>query len=146
MAVAAPYFAGERTPIFDPSARGVVAGLTLSHGRAELYRAARTWHTSSPSDNSRRMGRTVGKEAEGTGAQALVDKINDLVRQGNVRRIVVTDRSDRKILDIPVNAGLIAAAVAPMLTVAGTALALVGGWRITVEKTEPDVVPGEPDA
>jgi xylulokinase len=35
-----PYFAGERTPIFDPSARGVVAGLTLSHGRAELYRAA----------------------------------------------------------------------------------------------------------
>lgn len=35
-----PYFAGERTPIFDPSARGVIAGLTLSHGRAELYRAA----------------------------------------------------------------------------------------------------------
>ncbi|MBB5953811.1 xylulokinase [Saccharothrix tamanrassetensis] len=35
-----PYFAGERTPVFDPSARGVIAGLTLSHGRAEIYRAA----------------------------------------------------------------------------------------------------------
>ena len=35
-----PYFAGERTPIFDPNARGVIAGLTLEHGRAELYRAA----------------------------------------------------------------------------------------------------------
>lgn len=35
-----PYFAGERTPIFDPDARGMVAGLTLAHGRAELYRAA----------------------------------------------------------------------------------------------------------
>ncbi|HEV2779376.1 MAG TPA: FGGY-family carbohydrate kinase [Actinophytocola sp.] len=35
-----PYFAGERTPIFDPSARGMIAGLTLAHGRAELYRAA----------------------------------------------------------------------------------------------------------
>ncbi|RKT55303.1 FGGY-family carbohydrate kinase [Saccharothrix australiensis] len=35
-----PYFAGERTPLFDPSARGVIAGLTLAHGRAELYRAA----------------------------------------------------------------------------------------------------------
>lgn len=35
-----PYFAGERTPIFDPAARGVIAGLTLDHGRAELYRAA----------------------------------------------------------------------------------------------------------
>lgn len=35
-----PYFAGERTPVFDPDARGVIAGLTLAHGRAELYRAA----------------------------------------------------------------------------------------------------------
>ncbi|GAA5090228.1 FGGY-family carbohydrate kinase [Nocardia iowensis] len=35
-----PYFAGERTPLFDPDARGIIAGLTLGHGRAELYRAA----------------------------------------------------------------------------------------------------------
>jgi xylulokinase len=35
-----PYFAGERTPIMDPRARGVVAGLTLSHTRGDLYRAA----------------------------------------------------------------------------------------------------------
>lgn len=35
-----PYFAGERSPIADPSARGVVAGLTLSHTRGDLYRAA----------------------------------------------------------------------------------------------------------
>ncbi|MGW9309694.1 FGGY-family carbohydrate kinase [Saccharomonospora azurea] len=34
-----PYFAGERTPIFDPDARGVVAGLTVSHTRGDLYRA-----------------------------------------------------------------------------------------------------------
>jgi xylulokinase len=35
-----PYFAGERTPIQDPDARGVVAGLTLAHNRGDLYRAA----------------------------------------------------------------------------------------------------------
>ncbi len=35
-----PYFAGERTPIMDPEARGVIAGLTLSHTRGDLYRAA----------------------------------------------------------------------------------------------------------
>lgn len=34
-----PYFSGERSPIADPHARGVVAGLTLSHGRGDLYRA-----------------------------------------------------------------------------------------------------------
>ncbi|HWK76843.1 FGGY-family carbohydrate kinase [Microbacterium sp.] len=35
-----PYFAGERTPIQDPDARGVIAGLTLEHSRGDLYRAA----------------------------------------------------------------------------------------------------------
>ena len=37
--VVLPYFAGERTPIFDPRARGVVAGLSLRHGRGHLFRA-----------------------------------------------------------------------------------------------------------
>ncbi len=35
-----PYFAGERTPLLDPDARGVIAGLTLRHTRGDLYRAA----------------------------------------------------------------------------------------------------------
>ena len=37
--LALPYFAGERTPISDPHARGVIAGLTLGTTRGELYRA-----------------------------------------------------------------------------------------------------------
>ena len=38
--IALPYLAGERTPVFDPQARGVFAGLTLRHGRGHLFRAA----------------------------------------------------------------------------------------------------------
>jgi xylulokinase len=34
-----PYFAGERSPLFDPDARGVLAGLTLNHGRDHIMRA-----------------------------------------------------------------------------------------------------------
>lgn len=34
-----PYFLGEKTPIHDASARGVVDGLTLSHGLGHLWRA-----------------------------------------------------------------------------------------------------------
>jgi xylulokinase len=37
--VVLPYFSGERSPIFDADARGVVAGLTLSHSRGHLMRA-----------------------------------------------------------------------------------------------------------
>ncbi len=34
-----PYLAGERSPIWDPAARGAFVGLTLRHGRAQLARA-----------------------------------------------------------------------------------------------------------
>ncbi len=34
-----PYFSGERTPLQDPEAKGMVFGLTLAHTRADVYRA-----------------------------------------------------------------------------------------------------------
>lgn len=34
-----PYFSGERTPIHDPRARGMLFGLTLAHQRADICRA-----------------------------------------------------------------------------------------------------------
>ena len=35
-----PYLSGERTPIHDPDARGVLLGLSLGHSRADIARAA----------------------------------------------------------------------------------------------------------
>lgn len=35
-----PYFAGERTPINDPLARGVIFGLQLYHNRTDMYKSA----------------------------------------------------------------------------------------------------------
>jgi xylulokinase len=61
-----PYFAGERTPIMDPDARGTVLGLTLSHGRGDLYRAA--------------------LEATGFGVRHNVETF--LAAGGDVRRVV----------------------------------------------------------
>lgn len=34
-----PYFSGERTPIADPDARGLIAGLNLTHNQGDLYRS-----------------------------------------------------------------------------------------------------------
>lgn len=34
-----PYFSGERTPIHDPNAKGVLFGLNLTHSRGDIYRA-----------------------------------------------------------------------------------------------------------
>jgi len=35
-----PYFAGERTPINDPNAKGLIFGLSLKHTRAHMYKSA----------------------------------------------------------------------------------------------------------
>jgi len=37
--IALPYFEGERTPLYDPDAKGMLFGLTLQHTRADIYRA-----------------------------------------------------------------------------------------------------------
>ena len=37
--VCLPYFSGERTPLNDPLARGVIAGLSLAHTRDHVFRA-----------------------------------------------------------------------------------------------------------
>ena len=37
--VVLPYFMGERSPVWDTDARGVIFGLSLSHSRAHVYRA-----------------------------------------------------------------------------------------------------------
>ena len=37
--VVLPYFSGERTPIHDPQAKGVIFGLNLTHERGDLFRA-----------------------------------------------------------------------------------------------------------
>jgi hypothetical protein len=91
------------------------------------------------------MGEAVGKQAEGTGVQALFDTIQEVVHQGNVRRVVVSDRRGRKVLDVPITASVVAAVFAPMLMAAGAALALAGGWRIQVEHTPPEVAEPEPE-
>lgn len=34
-----PYFSGERSPVWDPRARGLIIGVTIAHTQAHLYRA-----------------------------------------------------------------------------------------------------------
>jgi hypothetical protein len=79
----------------------------------------------------------VRTAAEGSGVKGLTDKIEQLLREGNVRRIVVRDKGGRTVLDVPVTVGLVALFFAPMMTTAASVLALAGGWRLEVEHTDP---------
>lgn len=69
---------------------------------------------------------------EGRG-QELLDRVKALIREGNVRKILIK-KDDEVILSLPVTAGVIGAAVAPQLALLGGLVAVVGRCSIEVER------------
>jgi len=63
--VVLPYFMGERSPIWDPNARGTILGLTLYHGRAHIYRALLEGVAYAMRDNIE-VGKKVGMKLKKT--------------------------------------------------------------------------------
>jgi hypothetical protein len=66
----------------------------------------------------------------------LVEKIKQLIHEGNIRRIRVLQKSN-VIMEIPLTAGAIAIVAAPLLAALGAFAALVTECTIEVEKVEP---------
>jgi len=64
----------------------------------------------------------------------LMRKIKDIIKEGNVRRITITDKNDKTLLNIPLTFGVVGALIAPVLAVIGTIAALVTECTITVER------------
>ncbi len=73
-------------------------------------------------------------------AQDLFKTINDIIREGTVRRITVL-RQGRVLLDIPLAAGVAVTAVmaiwAPFISAIALVGALLGGFTVQVERQEP---------
>ena len=67
--------------------------------------------------------------------EALVDKLKELIHEGNSRRIRIVHQG-RTVAEFPVTAGVVAAVLAPVAAAAGAVLALLkdcanrGGARI----------------
>jgi hypothetical protein len=70
-----------------------------------------------------------------TGAD-LVEKVKQLIHEGNIRRIRVLQKGGL-IMEIPLTAGAIAILAAPALAALGAFAALVTECTIEVEKIEP---------
>ncbi|MGI8550473.1 MAG: DUF4342 domain-containing protein [Dehalococcoidia bacterium] len=65
-----------------------------------------------------------------------VDKVRELVHEGNVRRIVIK-HDEHTIAEFPVTAGVIGAVIAPMLAAVGAVAALVTHCTIDIERSDP---------
>ena len=72
----------------------------------------------------------------------LLDKVAQLVREGNVRRIVIA-QGGRTVAEFPLTVGVVGAVFAPVLAAVGALAALLTDCTISVEREE--VVPPAAD-
>jgi len=68
----------------------------------------------------------------------LIDKIKELIHEGNIRRIIIKNEQGQSIIEIPLTLGVVGAAIAPVLAAVGAIAALVTKMSIVVEKIDKD--------
>jgi len=78
----------------------------------------------------------VTREQFSVSASNLVDRVKELLHEGNVTRIIVKDEKGKPLLEIPATIGVIGTVLAPWLTALGVIAALATNCRIVVERRE----------
>jgi hypothetical protein len=66
----------------------------------------------------------------------VVDKIKELIHEGNIRRIILKNDEGRTLIEIPLTLGVVGAAFLPVLAAVGAIAALAASMTIVVEKIE----------
>lgn len=68
----------------------------------------------------------------------LVEKIRELIHEGNVRRIIIKDEKGNTFLEIPLTVATVGVIAVPLLAGLGTIAALIANFTLVVEKTQPE--------
>jgi hypothetical protein len=69
----------------------------------------------------------------------LLAKIKEILREGNIRRVVIKNEDGRVLIDIPLTIGVVGTLLAPQLAAIGAIAALVLKGSILIEKETPPV-------
>jgi len=64
----------------------------------------------------------------------LLKKVKNLVKEGNVRRIIIKDDKGKKFIEIPVTVGVLGALAAPVFVAVGAIAAVATKFTIEVVK------------
>jgi hypothetical protein len=70
-------------------------------------------------------------------ARDLVDKVRELIHEGNVQRLIVKDEHGNTFVEIPVTVAAVGVLLAPLLAAVGAISALVAKFTIVVVRNEP---------
>lgn len=64
----------------------------------------------------------------------VLEKVRELLREGNVRRLIIRNEEGRTIVEIPLTVGVVGTLVAPVWAAIGAIAALVANCSIVVER------------
>jgi hypothetical protein len=78
----------------------------------------------------------VVREEFSVSAENLVERVKELLHEGNVTRIIAKSDNGKVLLEIPATIGVIGAVIAPWLAALGMIAALATKCRIVVERRE----------
>ena len=78
----------------------------------------------------------VIREEFSVSADNLIEKVKELLHEGNVTRIIVKDDKGKSLLEIPATVGVIGVMLAPWLAALGVIAALATNCKIVVERRE----------
>lgn len=70
-------------------------------------------------------------------ADALREKVEELIREGNVRRIIVKNAEGQTVMELPLTIGIVGAVAAPMLAAVGAMAGVAARWSLEIERREP---------
>lgn len=68
--------------------------------------------------------------------QELIEKVEDLIKEGNARRIIIKDDKGRTYIEIPVTIGVLGALFAPVLASVGALAGMAANFTVQVIKRE----------
>jgi hypothetical protein len=67
----------------------------------------------------------------------LVDKVQELIHEGNIRRIIIRDEHGHTFMEIPLTLAAIGVVAAPVLAAVGAIAAHLAHFTIVVERMHP---------
>ena len=79
-------------------------------------------------------------------AHELADKVRDLIKEGNVNRIIIKDDKGHTFVEIPVTVAAVGAVLAPVVAAVGAIAAMAAKFTIVVERTTPEPPAAPPPA
>jgi hypothetical protein len=78
----------------------------------------------------------IKKEEFAISGDKIVEKVKEIIKEGNARRIIIKNENEKIVAEFPLTAGAVGALIAPVLAALGAIAALLTKCTLVVERKE----------